>query len=484
MTKNETAKVALYVADARTMGIEVLPPDVNTSCWDFTIEDRSEGSAAIRFGLGAVKNVGSNAVDMILNERQNGAFKDLNDFMRRVNLQRVGRRSLEFMIKVGALDSFGQRTALLEVIDSLIAISGSHFRAVESGQMSIFGSVAGVEEEVHLPTGTLLDKRQQLEWEKELIGLYVSDHPITPYLPLIRQKATNFSRELPDLPKDQKVSVAGMVTRIRTMPTKKGDQMAFATLEDIQGPIELVIFPRTWAKYGSLVQMESVLLVEGKPDAQSADPKVLVDSIKPILLEDEKASGEQPGTQSGMNDSEEPAGLMDPWQGDFDTNYYAQQASGDPAVPFTMRQEPDPVVPLLTEPVSEDPEFTRTPLPDPKTEETPTASTPAEVVTKPPAIMPPVSTPRRNGDTSAIRMVTVTLQSSGERDRDVRRIKRVHGVLTSSPGRDRYCFMIFERGRRHLLDFPNDTTGVNNDLIDQLVSLVGRENVQIETLTL
>jgi DNA polymerase-3 subunit alpha len=488
VTKNETAKVASYVADARSMGIEVLPPDVNTSCWDFTIEDLPNGASAIRFGLGAVKNVGSNAVEMILEERKSGKFKDLNDFMRRVNLQKVGRRSLEFMIKVGALDSFGQRTALLEVIDSLISISGSHFRAAECGQMSIFGSVAGMEEEIRLREGTLLDKRQQLEWEKELIGLYVSDHPITPYLPLIRQKATHLSRELPEAPKDQRVTVAGMVTRLRTMNTKKGDQMAFATIEDLQGAIELVIFPRTWVKFGGLVQMESVLLVEGKPDTQSADPKILVDSIKPLQLEDYVQE-----TQS-LDSPYETQGLTDPWQGDFDTDYYARQANGDEGVRFATREEPLPAYTPPPEPPLDDPEFTPAETSVPETipqEEQKTIpveshiSNPViEEVKKPPAIMPPLNTFSLKGEATSIRMITVTLKASGERDRDVRRIKRVHGILNSFPGRDRFCFMIFERGSRHLLDFPNDTTGVNSELINRLYDLVGRENVQVEFLSI
>ena len=136
---------------------------------------------------------------MILDAQKGGPFKDLNDFVRRVDLHKVGKRSLECLIRVGALDVFGPRKALLEVVDTMVSISSSHFRAAECGQMSIFGSVAGVEEDIHLPPGTLLDRRQQLEWEKELIGLYVSDHPISPYLPLIRERVTHFSKDLAEV---------------------------------------------------------------------------------------------------------------------------------------------------------------------------------------------------------------------------------------------------------------------------------------------
>jgi DNA polymerase-3 subunit alpha len=144
VSKNETDKVALYTADTRRMGIAVEPPDVNASEWDFAIEDRPDGSAVIRFGLGAVKNVGQGPVEAILKARQEGGvFKDLNDFARRVDLRQVGKRALECLIKVGALDRFGSRTALLG--DDGSDCIGQHlaFPAVEAGQMSLFGAHTG-----------------------------------------------------------------------------------------------------------------------------------------------------------------------------------------------------------------------------------------------------------------------------------------------------------------------------------------------------
>ncbi len=201
--------------------------------------------------------------------------------------------------------------------------------------MSIFGTAAGVEEEIYLPMGTILDRKQQLEWEKELIGLYVSDHPITPFLPLIRERVTHFSKELPEATNKQKVVVAGLVSRIRTLMTKTGNQMAFATIEDIQGLIELVIFPKAWEKMGALVQMDSVILVEGKVDLDKADPKVLVDTIKPLResdikplkTHDSKPGGGEPTIDppvDGEPQSDERA-AVEPWQGDIDTSFYAQQ---------------------------------------------------------------------------------------------------------------------------------------------------------------
>lgn len=510
VSKSDTDKVAFYVADARSMGIDVLPPDVSRSDWDFTIEDRAEGTSAIRFGLGAIKNVGQAPVDMILDAKKSGPFKDLNDFVRRVDLHKVGKRSLECLIRVGALDSFGPRKALLEVIDTMISISSSHFRAAESGQLSIFGSVAGVEEDIRLPSGTLLDRRQQLEWEKELIGLYVSDHPITPYLALIRQNVTHFSKALAEAANKQKVTVAGLVTRVRTLMTKNGNQMAFATIEDIQGAVELVIFPKVWEKMGALVQMETVILVVGKADTEKADPKVLVDTIKPLRESDIKpenppdsptpptggsSSGGAPFSDDAM-DEEPPS--KEPWQGDIDTTLYLQQENGYEEPPIPPEEADWHLAPprqSKTTPVDDFPPSQN------KIAETSSAAEelrqntvqqepveplappqPVEEYVRPPVISPPASPASRKGDKNQLQLVTVTLKSSGVRDRDVRRMKMVHGLLNSFPGRDRFCFLIYERGFRHLLDFPNDTTSATSELLNQLSDLVGRDNIQVENI--
>ena len=280
-SKNDTAKVAFYVADCRAMGIDVLPPDVNSGGFDFSIEDRPDEKPAIRFGMGAIKNVGQAPVDLILQARsEGGPFSDLTDFAHRVDLRSMGKRSLECLIKVGAMDAFGERQSLLEALDQIISISASHFKALQSGQMSFFGTVEGIDEEINLPLALMVDHRDQLEWERELLGLYVSDHPLTPYLPTLKKKITHFSGQLSESGHKDHVIVAGMVVRFRRHQTKTGNPMGFATLEDIQGTIDLVLFPRTWDKYGKLIEMDRVLTVEGKVDTQQGgDPKILVDKL-------------------------------------------------------------------------------------------------------------------------------------------------------------------------------------------------------------
>ncbi|MBN2148162.1 MAG: DNA polymerase III subunit alpha [Anaerolineales bacterium] len=309
VSQNETDKVALYVADCRRLGIPVEPPDVRMSGWDFTIEDRPGKSSAIRFGLGAVKNVGHASVDVILKARGQQPFKDINDFARRVDLRAVGKRTLESLIRVGALDILGTRTALLEGLDIILSISASHFRAADMGQMSLFGAHTGVSEEIVLPT-TIGDvsRREILNWERELIGLYVSDHPLSPVMDQLTRAVSHFSGQLSETAPNEKVRVAGLVTRIRPHQTKAGKAMGFVTIEDIQGNIELVIFPRTWEQAWEMFEVDKIVLVEGRVDAEGSDPKILVDTVSTELKTVIPANGigAQPSTRQGQTQSYNP----------------------------------------------------------------------------------------------------------------------------------------------------------------------------------
>lgn len=497
-SKSDTDKVAFYVADCRGMGIAVLPPDVNSSGWDFTIEDREGDTSAIRFGMGAVKNVGQAPVDLIIEARKEGRFKDLNDFTRRVDLRQVGKRSLECLIRVGALDCFGDRKALLEIMDQMIAISGSHFRALQSGQMSFFGTISGVEEEIILPHTLSLNHREQLEWEKELIGLYVSDHPLSPFLPMLHGRITHFANDLADANGKDKVTVAGLVTRMRTLNTKNGKAMAFATIEDIQGPVELVIFPKTWERFGHFVQMDKVLLVEGKVDAESGDPKVLVDNIKQLNEADIPASGMEevpqpeihekpaaPQYKSAMGETskttDEPYGDLPEMPEEPDDWHLAEMPPFNDNLIFSPPEDSEPV---MDTPTTLLPEKT-IPLSVETRAEVAAIPVAIPAASLPPVIMPPrIPDVGKAADKGTHRMLTMILRSGSNRDRDNRRLRRICGLVRSSPGSDRFCFMIFESGHSHLIDFPNDSTGITTELLRALIELLGETNVQVETIKL
>lgn len=286
--RNNTEKVGLLIAECSRMEIEVLPPDINCSGLDFTIEEQADGTPAIRFGMGAVKNVGEGPVETILVARQTGgAFRDLDDFCCRVDLRQVNRRALESLIKVGVLRPFGMRSQLLPIADRIVGLSANLHRAWDVGQMSLFGEATGVHlaaEETLLPPLSRtpeVPQKEILAWEKELVGVYISEHPLTQALVGLQDVVTSFVSTLSADMNGQQVTVAGMVQRVRRHTTKKGDEMAFVTLEDLQGTCDIVVFPRVWHKTRHLWQPEHILVVSGRVDAGRRDtPGLLCDWVK------------------------------------------------------------------------------------------------------------------------------------------------------------------------------------------------------------
>ncbi len=461
-SKNDTDKVAFYASDCRSMGIDVLPPDINLSGWDFTIEDRQDNTSAIRFGLGAVKNVGINPVETIMAGRSDGSYKDLTDMAHRLDLRSVGKRPLESLIKVGALDSFGQRLALLQSLDRIVNVSSAHFRAQECGQLSFFGGDSGVSETIHLPFVKEPERKELLSWEKELIGLYISSHPLTPYLPLLDQKTSHLIGQLTDVASGEKVAIGGIVVKFRPHFTKDGKPMGFATIEDVQGEIELVLFPRVWAKHLKLIHEEAVLIVEGKVDSASASPKLLVDRINEISMDDvrklpeksqseSKVSKEQPARQTATVLKSEFTIPVD-WDGVGLEGLEAEDAF--------LEDDWEPEVELIEE---EEP-----------------AVTPVVEIIEKIIVPPPMLDPQANKNGAS--MITIILRSSHDRDRDIRRMKTIQGLMQSCPGRDHYTFHIIEDEKWCLIEFPNHTTGIHPELIARLEGLVGKENYKVEPI--
>ncbi len=286
--RNNTEKVGLLIAECRRMGIEVLPPDINRSELDFTIEEQEDGTPAIRFGLAAIKNVGEGPVQTILNARRaGGPFRDLDDFCRRVDMRQVNRRALESLIKVGALRPFGTRSQLLAVVDRIVGLSAGLHRARDVGQMSLFGEATGCYLAVEgmllppLSAAPEVPQREILAWEKELVGVYISEHPLTGPLNRLRDVITAYAGTLSAEMSGQQVVVVGMVQHVRRHTTQKGDEMAFVTLEDLQGTCDVVVFPRVWKESQHLWQPERILVIGGKVDAGRREtPSLLCDWVK------------------------------------------------------------------------------------------------------------------------------------------------------------------------------------------------------------
>ncbi len=287
--RNNGDKVGVLISECRAMGISILPPDVNHSHIHFVIEDTSDGPT-IRFGMGAVKNVGEGAIDVILQARAvDGPFTGLDDFCQRVDLRQVNRRALESLIKVGALQVFGQRAQLLSVIERMLGLSAQTHQAASVGQMSLF-EAGGFEAPISqsmlypLPETQEISRREILGWEKELVGVYVSEHPTQPLAGRIKDAVTCFLGQIDETMVGHKVTVVGMINSVRRIFTKKGKPMAFVEIEDMQGSIEVVVFTRVYEQYHDFWQEGQVLVIRGEVDNRGGQGlKILCQSADDAL---------------------------------------------------------------------------------------------------------------------------------------------------------------------------------------------------------
>jgi DNA polymerase-3 subunit alpha len=478
ISKNDTDKVAYYAADCRMMSIDVLPPDVNTSGWDFEIEETESGKNGIRYGLGAVKNVGKNPVDVIVEARQDGLFKDINDFVRRVDNRKVGRRALESLIRVGALDRFGERRSVLETMDTILAISESHFKAKECGQMTFFGNVEGLQDEIQLFKIPSLDEREKLEWEKELLGLYLSAHPLSPYIATIKQKITHYSSQLHEAENNSTAIVAGMITDYRTIMTKKSEEMAFATLEDLQGIVDLVIFPKTWQKYSQIIRGDEVLLLKGRVDTSRSEPKLLVNHIR-VLKPDKKTKTSDSASQKNIA----PPDILEvpvDMEVDFQPPPPAIADKSDEKV-YAVHQEQSTDPPSDGMAVFPDSTSIRAGVGIAKNEKTidlkPTENSTSPLETQTTGLF---NGAEPTGSKPVGKILVVRLKSSGSKSRDIRKLRLVYGVLTSIPGNDHFAFLCQENGDSIRMDFPNDRTHFCDSLKRELDGMVGDINISFE----
>jgi DNA polymerase-3 subunit alpha len=284
--RNNTDKVAHYLAETRRMDIAVAPPQINKSELDFSIEDDVE-RPVIRYGLGAIKNAGTTAIELLLDERKsNGPFIDLADLCKRVDLRRAGKRTLESMIKVGVFNEWGTRSQLLDALDRIVGHSGSTHEAAAAGQMSLFdgglGASLDIGVELLRPDEKVphVERRSMLGWEKELVGVYLSEHPISPYGDVMSALGSATSADIDDTGNGRGVTILGLVTKLRTHVTKRGQTMAFGSLEDLHGTVELLFFPSVWKENHSKVAADQIYVVRGKVRVENGDrAKIIVESI-------------------------------------------------------------------------------------------------------------------------------------------------------------------------------------------------------------
>lgn len=275
-------KVSWYINTCKDMGIKVLPPDVNTSEAGFAVDN-----GAIRFGMGGIKSVGDIAVNSIIAEREKkGAFKDFFDFTQRIDASKVNKRVVENLIKSGALDGFGaKRSQLLAVMDKALEIAASRQNDLASGQIGLFG-----EEEFEtintmvLPEIPELPSNELLRLEKELIGFYVTGHPLDEYGPTLK-KYTSISKVNAENFKDGvRVTVGGIISENRIRVTKNGDRMASFVLEDFSGNINVLAFPRCYNTYAGDINQDNMVKVSGIVKVDEEIPRIFANSVEKLML--------------------------------------------------------------------------------------------------------------------------------------------------------------------------------------------------------
>lgn len=300
-------RLAIEISECKHMGIEVLPPDVQQSFGEFAVIQSDSGSDKIRFGMNAIKNVGTGAVEEILRARAiDGQFKGLEDFLSKTNCRTVNRKALESLIKSGAFDAFEDRSVLLNNLEGMTAYASRIQKDKASGQTDLFG---GSIEDTGLAPKLTLDQggetytsREQLLWERELLGLYLSQHPLNEYELFFSEQCVPIS-QIETSMDGKSVKVGGSIADVREITTKNGQKMAFVKIADFGGEIELILFPNAYQQTLGIWERDNVVLVNGKISCKdregntSSEIKVFVDDAREVTVEQAvayEASGKKP----------------------------------------------------------------------------------------------------------------------------------------------------------------------------------------------
>jgi DNA polymerase-3 subunit alpha len=277
-----TDKVVVHIEECRAMGIPVLPPDVNVSGFRFGVSGET-----IRFGLGAVKNLGQKAIEALVAAREReGPFRSLVDFCRRLDLQLVNRRVVESLVKAGAFDSLGQpRARLMAALDGAFEAGQRHQRERDLGQVSMFdllGGGAAAEPDPLDPSIAEWDPEQRLLNEKEVLGFYLSGHPLRGVWEEARRLGVVGTGALAGVEDGARVLLCGLVTGLREINTKNGNRMGFVTIEDVEGSIEVTIFPEVFRQSAALLRGAAPVLVRGRVEGATQPRKLLADEVRPL----------------------------------------------------------------------------------------------------------------------------------------------------------------------------------------------------------
>ncbi len=286
--QNDIEKLAVAMEECDRMGLKVLPPDVNESYVEFGVVKEN---LDIRFALAAIKGVGAGISECMVEERKNnGQFKSLADFVVRTIGFGLNKKTLEGLIKSGALDAFGNRASMLNAMELILKFGRDAGRIMAMGQTDIFGELTNgnpedkVEEyQLEIPQLSEASKKELLGWEKELMGMYLSDHPLGEYKNYLL-KYTTPCRDLSLDMDGSNITVGGVIIKVQKIITKKGDPMAFVTIEDLTGQVEVLVFPKTYQENDGLWEVGKIVLIKGNISTKDNAVKILVDKFKEVML--------------------------------------------------------------------------------------------------------------------------------------------------------------------------------------------------------
>ncbi len=480
--RDDLSKISTFLEECRRLNIQILPPDVNASQLDFDIETLVDGRRAIRFGLAAVKNAGARALEELVAVRGDKPFADLMEFCQRVDMRQLGKRSLESLVKVGALDGFGTRSSLLAALDRIASTSSNYHKALEVGQLDMFGDKADLAVDLldDLRDIEEFSPRELLKWEKELLGLYVTGRPVDRHREILARQNLHKISDLkrPGMPKPESVRIAGELTEVRKITTRKSDLMAILSMEDWHDSaetIEIVLFPRTYAEvmsyFADLNSAEpdgepekglfegEIVAVSGRFDDSRGDPQVIAENV---TVDFTSVSGD--GDLPDVIEESMPVWAL------------AEEAPAQDAPPPSEAETGESAPVLDQKPITDE-----------------TDNTPANGETQPSdeqdrAKPDDEAEPEWTNGDDHLNMpgeeqdderppltISVLLHASADEDKDRRKLSRIHNAFIKYPGNDRFVIVI-QRGETSFpLNFPHLTTQVCNELQQDLQAIVGSQ---------
>ncbi len=283
--KADVERIALLIEECKKMDIEVLPPNINESLKNFTVVP---GQQKIRFGLLAIKNVGENIIDTVTAEvKANGKFVSMSDFIARVASKDLNKKSMEALIKAGAFDEFAERGQLLANLERLLEIARENNKNKSNGQIGLFASAPAIMKtsEIKLDAAPAAKMMEKLTWEKELLGLYVSSHPLNSFRKLFESRTTPMAT-IDKTMVNKKVLIGGLVNSVKKIITKNGKPMLFMKLEDLTAKTEVVIFPNLLEKNPGALQENKIIFVAGRVDDRNGEIKIVADDAQEIMVQE------------------------------------------------------------------------------------------------------------------------------------------------------------------------------------------------------